>query len=81
MEPLHYCFVQAEGLIPESSGMSFEELGELMLSLGCRDAYNFDGGQSAYIYWNGELASKNFYRNITDILYIADTIPEEGGEA
>ena len=71
-EPGHYCFVQVEGRIDESQGITLNGLAELMASLGCDKAYNLDGGQSSYIYWNGELASHDFYRKSSDILYIAD---------
>lgn len=71
-EPGHYCYVQVEGRIDESLGITLNGLAELMVSLGCDKAYNLDGGQSSYIYWNGALASHDFYRKSSDILYIAD---------
>lgn len=71
-EPGHYCFVQVEGRIDESYGLTLNALAELMVSLGCDMAYNLDGGQSSYIYWNDELVSTDFYRNSSDILYVAD---------
>ncbi len=81
IEPGHYCFVQVEGRIKESGGITLNDLSELMLSLGCVQAYNLDGGESSYIYWNGQLASTKFNRQSSDIIYIADGFVEGGKES
>lgn len=78
IEPGHYVFVQVDGRIPASRGMTMTELAELFSSLGCKTAYNLDGGQSAGFVWQNELVSYPYGRNISDIIYITDSIGEAG---
>ena len=76
-EPGHYCFVVVDGRDHDwSEGMRLTALSRLMEDLGCKAAYNLDGGDSAQMYWNGEIISKsrNESRVISDIIYI---LPEE----
>ena len=74
-EPGHYCFVIVDGR-GESVGMTLSSLSRFMEDLGCRAAYNLDGGSSAQMYWNGEIISDpcSEGRVISDIIYI---LPEE----
>lgn len=47
-EPGHYCFVTVDGRQSGYSvGMTLAELADLFASLGCRSAYNLDGGATA----------------------------------
>ncbi|MFT3951359.1 MAG: phosphodiester glycosidase family protein [Oscillospiraceae bacterium] len=47
-EPGHYCFVTVDGRNPGySKGMNLTELAAVMKGLGCKQAYNLDGGKSA----------------------------------
>ena len=81
-EPGHYCFVQVDGrdtasvLEPgaKNRGLRMHELAELMESLGCRAAYNLDGGRSSMLWFNGGLISTPAAANrqIGDILVIMD---------
>lgn len=75
-EPGHYCFVQVDGRIPESRGMTLEELSQLFADLGCTAAYNLDGGQSSGFVWLGELQSYPYNRPVSDIIYVSDGIEE-----
>lgn len=75
-EPGHYCFVQVDGRIPESRGMTLEELSQLFADLGCTAAYNLDGGKSSGFVWQGELLSYPYNRPISDIIYVSDVIEE-----
>ena len=63
--------------------MTFRELGELFLDLGCDCAYNLDGGGSAVLTLNGEVANlpSGGGRSLSDILLIAEPpeITEEEG--
>ncbi len=75
-EPGHYCLVLADGRQPSkrySNGLTLLELGELASDLGCTKAYNLDGGQSAQIYWQGDIYNRptGGGRSISDILYFA----------
>ena len=76
-EPGHYCFVSVDGRQKHSRGLRMEELAQLMSSLGCKAAYNLDGGESASMYWNGDIFNKpsDGGRAMADIIYIFD--PQE----
>lgn len=78
-EPGHYCFVQVDGRIESSRGMTLEELSQLFADLGCTAAYNLDGGQSSGIVWQGQLQSHPYNRPVSDIIYVSETIGEEEG--
>jgi exopolysaccharide biosynthesis protein len=72
-EPGHYCFVIVDGRDHDwSEGMRLSALSRLMEDLGCKAAYNLDGGDSAQMYWNGGIISKsrNESRVISDIIYL-----------
>lgn len=72
-EPGHYCFVTVDGRQGSySGGMTLTELAQLMESLGCKLAFNLDGGESASLYWNGRIYNSpyNGGRSISDIILI-----------
>ena len=74
-EPGHYVFLLVDGRQPGySSGMTTEEMSQLFYDMGCKVAYNLDGGQSAVMTYNGAVANKpyNGGRSISDIIYITD---------
>jgi exopolysaccharide biosynthesis protein len=71
-EPGHYCLVTVDGRQSGySRGMTLTELSELFLSLGCVDAYNLDGGQSAMMTFDGNIVNQPYHggRAISDIIY------------
>lgn len=53
-EPGHYICVAVDGRTKKSVGMTEQEMAELMLSLGCTDAMNLDGGNSAVMLFMGK---------------------------
>ena len=72
----HYVFVVVDGRSTGySRGMTLIELAQLFQDLGCTVAYNFDGGGSATMYFNGELVNNPLgegdERGTSDIVYIA----------
>lgn len=75
-EPGHYCFVVADGRRSKySEGLTLSGLAKLMVGLGCTQAYNFDGGNSSQLFWNGKIynnPSGNSLRSIPDIIYIVE---------
>ena len=74
-EPGHYCFVTVDGRQGKySGGMTLAELASLMESLGCKVAFNLDGGESAVLYWNGKIFNSPFDggRSISDIIYFRE---------
>jgi len=73
-EPGHYCFVVVDGRQENSDGMSLAELAALFQELGCKEAYNLDGGKSSAMVWNGSLVNDpaDGGRRVSDIVYIAE---------
>ncbi len=74
-EPGHYCFVLVDGRQPGYSiGMTMQEMSQLFYDMGCKVAYNLDGGKSAEMAFMGELVNQPYEggRATSDILYIAD---------
>lgn len=74
-EPGHYCFLLADGRQGDySEGLTTEEMSQVFYDLGCKAAFNLDGGQSAEMAFMGDLVNKPFDngRPINDIVYIAD---------
>lgn len=71
-EPGHYCFVLVDGRSTSSRGMKLEQLSMFMKNLGCHTAYNLDGGQSAILWFNGEIINKPYKggRRLMDIVYV-----------
>lgn len=53
-EPGHYCFVVVDGRDPtHSDGAQMYTLAQIMADLGCKRAYNLDGGASSMMILNG----------------------------
>lgn len=81
-EPGHYCFVQVDGRKNKSAleagkknlGIKMRDLALLMEELGCKAAYNLDGGQSSMMWYNGEIISSPHKggRPVGDIVLIKD---------
>ena len=73
-EPGHYCFIMVEGRSKESPGVTLDQLAQIYEDLGCKVAYNLDGGQTAVMTFNGMGWSKLLGngREVSDILYIKD---------
>ena len=74
-EPGHYCFLAVNGRGAEdSAGMTMAELAALFESLGCKAAYNMDGGQSSVMAWDEGRVTVNTPasggRPVSDIIYI-----------
>lgn len=75
--PLSYVLVICDGRQSGSLGVTMQELAEFMLDLGCRQAYNLDGGSSASMVFHGKLASHprgmEIYQ-VSDIIYFATAV-------
>lgn len=83
-EPGHYCFVIVDGRQKgHSVGMKINELAEVFAGLGCKAAYNLDGGGSAVMTFADEKYSRqsNGGRKLGDILLIRDVAPDTEQEA
>ncbi len=74
-EPGHYCLVVVDGRQGGySRGMRLAELSALFESLGCRAAYNLDGGQTSMMATADGLVSRPYRggRAVSDIVYIGE---------
>ncbi len=72
----HFMFVSVDGRSDVSNGVDIEELADIMLNIGCVEAYNFDGGGSATMYFDGTLInhpSEGSEREVSDCVYIRRT--------
>lgn len=78
IEPLHYVMVVSDGRTEESEGLTLYELAQVMEELGCKTAYNLDGGGSSTMWFMGRVVNcptdgkKNGERRISDIVYIGE---------
>jgi len=89
-EPGHYCLVQVDGRGTKSKiesgkksvGMKLTELAAFMEELGCAQAYNLDGGQSALMWFNGKVVSTPYHggRTVGDIVYLAEPAATESAQ-
>ncbi|NLD33342.1 MAG: phosphodiester glycosidase family protein [Clostridiales bacterium] len=72
--PGHYCFVLADGRQKGSRGLALVLLSRFMAELGCAAAYNLDGGQSALLWFGGQVVNNPYKggRPLTDMVYIGE---------
>ncbi len=74
---LHYVLVVAEGRSDDSKGVTHQELADFMYDLGCIEAFNLDGGNSATLIFNNGffMGNRSFgnERDQSDIIYFAST--------
>ncbi len=77
-EPGHYCLVVVDGR-GESAGITLPDLSRLFYDLGCRAAYNLDGGNSSVMVWNNEVINNpsGGGRESSDALLIAEVNANE----
>ncbi len=81
-EPGHYCFIIVDGRQNGySRGLEMDQFAQLFADLGCKAAYNLDGGQSAVMTFNQSIYNKPYIggRDSGDILLIRE-LPEQTGE-
>ncbi len=76
-EPGHYCFVTCDGRHEEwSRGLTISQYAQLFHDLGCKVAYNLDGGASATMAFMGSLYNRqSSERDVGDILIIREVGP------
>lgn len=75
LEPGHYVLVTVDGRNEGySRGVTLSELAGIMSSLGCKVAYNLDGGKSSAMVYDGEYVNQpaDGGRTISDIIYIGE---------
>ncbi len=78
-EPGHYCFVVVDGRTDDASGLTLEQFSQLFADLGCKAAYNMDGGRSAEMYFHGSILNDPYQggRSVSDCLIIRENIGKE----
>jgi exopolysaccharide biosynthesis protein len=59
-EPGHYCLLLVDGRQSASRGMFLNEMAALFADLGCKAAYNLDGGHCSFMYFNGSIANNPY---------------------
>lgn len=71
-EPGHYCLVLVDGRQGKySSGLDMAELSQLMYALGCKRAYNLDGGATAHMSWlDTVINSPSKDRKVHDVICV-----------
>ena len=75
-EPGHYCFIVVDGRQKHSAGIKIPLLAEMFEELGCKAAYNLDGGGSAVMMFDHKTYSKQSNgadRKLGDLLVIRDS--------
>lgn len=76
-EPGHYCMVLVDGRQSEmhySRGMTLTELAKVFENLGCKAAYNLDGGHCSFMAMNGAIVNHPYKpgKDISDCIYIGE---------
>jgi len=74
-EPGHYCFIVVDGRQSGySRGMTTAELSKLAEEIGCKEAYNLDGGRSSMMTFDGNLVNEPYGggRSASDIILIRE---------
>lgn len=72
--PGHYVFVLADGRQEDSKGLSMQQLADLFAELGCKAAYNLDGGKSTVMTFQDAVYNSPYEapRDVSDIIYIGE---------
>jgi exopolysaccharide biosynthesis protein len=76
ISPLHYIMIVSDGRTDRSTGLTLYQLAEIFEEQGCQIAYNFDGGGSSAMWFNGKIVNvptDGRYlgeRKVSDIVFI-----------
>ena len=75
-EPGHYCMVLVDGRQDASRGMFLEELSQLFEDLGCKKAYNLDGGHCSFMTLQDKIADHPYKpeHEVADGIFILNGI-------
>lgn len=74
-DTLHYMLVTSTQEKSYGRNHNWWEFSENLLELGCKMAYNLDGGQSATVVMDGQVLNHVKQRQTSDIIYFATAIP------
>ncbi|MBQ6961882.1 MAG: phosphodiester glycosidase family protein [Clostridia bacterium] len=79
--PLEYVFVEAEGRNDVSKGVTTDDMGKFMASLGVQTAYCLDGGNTCVMMFHRKYYDSNYRdseRELSDIVYVCTAVPDGG---
>lgn len=73
-EPGHYCLLLVDGRQKSSRGMFPHEMAKLFENLGCRAAYNLDGGHCSFMTFQDGTANHPYKpeHEVTDGIFITE---------
>lgn len=73
-EPGHYCLLLVDGRQKSSRGMFLEEMAKVFEDLGCRAAYNLDGGHCSFMTFGDKMANHPYKpeHEVTDGIFITE---------
>lgn len=73
-EPGHYCLLLADGRQEDARGMFLEEMAKVFEDLGCKKAYNLDGGSRSIMTFGGGAANHPYRseRRVSDGIFIME---------
>ena len=74
---LEYVCVVVNGRSDESEGVTMDALADFMAEIGCKQAFNLDGGNSATLVLGGDIyngKSTANERSVSDIIYFATSV-------
>ena len=73
-EPGHYCLLLVDGRQESSRGMFLEEMAKVFEDLGCRAAYNLDGGHCSFLVFGGRTANHPYKpeHEVSDGIFITE---------
>lgn len=73
-EPGHYCLLLVDGRQDASRGMFLEEMAKVFEDLGCRAAYNLDGGHCSFMTRGTQVANHPYKpeHEVADGIFILD---------
>ncbi len=73
-EPGHYCLLLVDGRQKSSRGMFLEEMAKVFEDLGCKAAYNMDGGHCSFMTFQGRTANHPYKpeHEVTDGIFFTE---------
>lgn len=73
-EPGHYCLLLVDGRQQSSRGMFLDEMAKVFEDLGCKVAYNLDGGHCSFMEMNGKVVNDPYKpeHEIEDGIFITE---------
>ena len=74
-EPRHYCLLVVDGRIKNySRGMFLDEMSQFFEDLGCKAAYNLDGGHCSFMLWGDKTINRPYKpeQDISDGIFITE---------